>query len=175
MPNAVLAILCLAVLVPPAAFAAPDGPPAPDGPSASAPAQVTTDTAAFCAELAAKMDQESDASFDAVALGAQGKQLCANGEYRAGVSRLRRALLSARDDGYDDEVTVPSAGGGATRPSPPSVGFPGFPDSDGPEGGAVTFPNPPGGMPNGPLGGPPGGMPPPPMGGGPPHGGFSGR
>ncbi len=84
--------------------------------SADAPVVVTTDTAEFCALLASKIDQDTDASFDVIALAAQGKSLCAHGNIRAGIARLRRALLAVRDeDGYDITITVVPA------PTPPTV------------------------------------------------------
>ena len=164
LPNAVVAVLWLVVLASPAAFGATNEPATtevqgPAAPDQGSPAEVTTDTAAYCALLAAKMDQETDASFDAIALGAQGKELCAMGEIRPGIARLRRALLSAREDGYDDEVTMPSVGGGATAPSGASDQFPTIMGSDGADDGSVIFPPRPldgrGGPPSG--GGPPGG------------------
>jgi hypothetical protein len=155
IPNAVVTAFFLGLIVTQDAFGANNAP--------DSPAEVTTDTAAYCALLAAKMDQESDASFDAIALGAQGKQLCADGEFSAGVARLRRALLAARDDGYDPELTIPATGGAATAPSAPSVGFPSIIGSDGPENGTVVFPPPPTNIPDRPAAD------------GPPHGDGRGR
>ncbi len=125
-------------------------------------AQVTSDTPAYCAMLAAKMDQIPDASFDALALGAQGKSLCADGRIRAGIARLRRALLEARDEGGSVSLTgaVPDrsrlGNGDSQFNNPPTVI-----DSDPIGGGGMFFP-PPGGGGGG--GGPPGGG-----GGGRPH------
>ena len=174
--HAMIAMFSVAMLTAPKAFGATDAPssniPAPD-----APAQVTTDTPAFCALLSAKMDQESDASFDALALGAQGKELCANGEIRAGIARLRRALLTARDDGYDDEVTIPPVHSSADA-SAPAEQDPSIVGDDG--GGAVVFPPPPAGGGNrGPGAGPQFGAPMMgqfgPAGGGAPRGGGFGH
>ena len=76
--------------------------------AADAPVPVTTDTADYCAMLAAKIDQDTDASFDVIAMAAQGKSLCAKGNIRAGIARLRRALLAIRDEDGDD-IMMPAS------------------------------------------------------------------
>ena len=58
-------------------------------------ARITTDTATYCAQLAA----EAEAALltgDAKLLHDQGLRLCAQGQVQAGIARLRRALLLTR-------------------------------------------------------------------------------
>ncbi len=80
-------------------------------PQSATPAQVTTDTAAYCTLLGRKMDSERGAAFDAIALDDQGKALCARGEIRAGIAQLRRALLTMR---AENQMRTPEFGAAAT-------------------------------------------------------------
>jgi hypothetical protein len=57
------------------------------------PVMVTTDTPSYCTHLLATADSAADASEEARALTEQGRQLCAHGDVRGGIRRLRQALL----------------------------------------------------------------------------------
>ena len=125
----------MSLALPPAAVADP-GPPA----------QITTDTAQYCDLLATKMNRDADASFDAIALGDQGKELCAKGEIRAGIARLRRALMSLREDGDSDEVTLPTPmrdPPGPSQPASPAIQPPTVVGGDATDDGPVLCPPPP--------------------------------
>lgn len=141
--RVILAVAALGAL----RMQAADAQATPDGPDP--PAALTTDTPAYCSQLASRMDQETDASFDAIAMGNQGKELCARGEVRAGIARLRRALMEAEAQEFNGGVSY-SAGVDA-RPSGTGDPAPGDPDDN-----RVTFPDPPGHFGGGaPMGGPP--------------------
>lgn len=61
---------------------------------AAPPMVVTTDTDAYCTTLSRQIDQHRGALPEAVAqLRAQGLRLCADGQVRGGINRLRRALV----------------------------------------------------------------------------------
>jgi hypothetical protein len=61
------------------------------------PAPITTDTPAYCAELARQMAAIPDPPSMARQLSEQGERMCQKGEVRGGLARLRRALLVSRD------------------------------------------------------------------------------
>jgi hypothetical protein len=65
--------------------------------SDQAPAPITTDTPAYCAELARQMAQEPDPPRMAQSLLREGKFLCDEGQIRGGLARLRRALMLTRE------------------------------------------------------------------------------
>jgi hypothetical protein len=69
-----------------------EGVPAPDV------AQVTSDTTAYCAQLAAEAEAVPMPG-TARTLHDQGVELCARGHVQAGIARLRRALLITRGAG----------------------------------------------------------------------------
>jgi hypothetical protein len=66
-------------------------------PSDPGPMTVTTDTIAYCDELAEKVDAEREAhppgDPEIGRLAAEGRQMCDTGLIRGGLIRLRRALL----------------------------------------------------------------------------------
>lgn len=64
--------------------------------------RVTTDTLAYCHHLAGLFDP-AVANHEATRLHEEGIQLCAQGNVRPGVMRLRRALLAERP-----QVTAPA-------------------------------------------------------------------
>jgi hypothetical protein len=62
------------------------------------PAQITSDTVEYCGELAAQvsglmMDPPTALMIRAAALSDEGQHMCEEGQIRAGIARLRRALL----------------------------------------------------------------------------------
>jgi hypothetical protein len=61
------------------------------------PLRVTTDSAAYCGELAVRVAAQPGASQEPVrSLAAEGKRLCDTGHVRTGIARLRRALRAAQ-------------------------------------------------------------------------------
>lgn len=60
--------------------------------------RVTTDTMEYCQHLASLFDR-SHASHEALRLHDEGVRLCAQGDVRHGVMRLRRALLAEHPAG----------------------------------------------------------------------------
>ncbi|MCQ8278382.1 hypothetical protein NFI95_07945 [Acetobacteraceae bacterium KSS8] len=87
------ALLCTALLAP--ASAAKAQPDQPASPGAEAPMVVTSDTDAYCAILSRQIDEHGDPLPQPVAsLRDQGQRMCANGQVRSGINRLRRALLA---------------------------------------------------------------------------------
>lgn len=58
-----------------------------------APMQVTSDTPGYCAGLAQRMADVLHPRPEAVRLAEQGRDLCAQHRVRAGIRRLREALL----------------------------------------------------------------------------------
>jgi len=159
--SGVLVALSLVLQTAPPAFA-----------DSTDPSQVvTTDTAQWCTWLSAKMDREQDASFDAIALGEQGKELCAKGYVRAGIERLRRALMTAHDEDGEDDVTIPSDSTREVPDTPSGDQRPTVVGNDGDGEGSVFFPAPPAfrppANPGFAAGGPPPGLPPPGGAGGP--------
>ena len=75
----------------------------PAAAQAPRPVEVTSDSAAYCQQLATRIvierrrvpnpEPEADALLD------RGQQLCATGRVRAGLNRLRHALLELREHG----------------------------------------------------------------------------
>ena len=63
----------------------------------SPPEQITTDTLAYCRELAARLEQLTNAAAEIPAavttLSVVGKQMCEQGLTRAGIMRLRTAIV----------------------------------------------------------------------------------
>lgn len=79
------------------AFQVPDGKPRPTPEVMT----VTSDTAAWCTRLAAQMQQAADPPEEALGLWDDGVRLCRHGDVRAGIDRLRRALLlTGRDAAF---------------------------------------------------------------------------
>ncbi len=63
-----------------------------------APMPVLTDTPQYCVELSAEVEEErqallSPAPAEVEALAQEGRQLCAMGQIRGGIVRLRRAMV----------------------------------------------------------------------------------
>ncbi len=93
------ALLCTVLLSPASgAMAQPDAPAqVATQPAAQAPMVVTSDTDAYCETLSHQLDEHADPLPQPVAnLREQGQQMCANGQVRSGINRLRRALLALR-------------------------------------------------------------------------------
>jgi hypothetical protein len=64
------------------------------------PVRVTTDSSAYCAELAARFAAESGTRPDAArTLAEEGRRLCDTGHVRTGIAKLRRALRAAQTGG----------------------------------------------------------------------------
>lgn len=64
------------------------------------PLRVTTDSAAYCRELAVRVGAHPGAGADGVRnLAEEGKALCATGHVRTGIAKLRRALRAAQAGG----------------------------------------------------------------------------
>jgi hypothetical protein len=64
------------------------------------PIAITTDSAAYCAQLARRLSAQAvtvrmAAELQVTRLGVQGRALCAGGDVRGGIRRLREALLLA--------------------------------------------------------------------------------
>ncbi len=69
------------------------------GPAASTepPLRVTTDSSAYCQELAARLAaQPRGGAEPSLSLGVDGKKLCETGHVRLGIAKLRRALRAAQ-------------------------------------------------------------------------------
>jgi len=69
-----------------------------DAPAQTAPMPVLTDTPQYCVELSAEVEEErqalvSPAPAEVEELAEEGRQLCAMGETRGGIDRLRRAMV----------------------------------------------------------------------------------
>lgn len=80
--------LCLSVLL----FAAAGASAATEP-----PIRITTDSSAYCQELAARLAAQPQGQLEpALSLGAEGKALCATGHVRSGIAKLRRALRAAQ-------------------------------------------------------------------------------
>lgn len=67
------------------------------------PAIVTTDTAAYCHELSDKLAElvkiaPRPPEDEVLGMGAEGRHLCAEGQVRGGILRLRRAVLVMLQD-----------------------------------------------------------------------------
>ena len=54
---------------------------------------LTTDTPAYCAQLARQVEARHSTMMDVQRLLAEGRQMCDHGEIMGGVKRLRRALV----------------------------------------------------------------------------------
>jgi hypothetical protein len=68
--------------------------------SAERQLRVTTDSTAYCQELAARFaDQRPGATAEARALAEEGMKLCDDGYARTGIAKLRRALRAAQVGG----------------------------------------------------------------------------
>jgi hypothetical protein len=68
--------------------------------SAERQVRVTTDSSAYCQELAARFaDQRRAATAEARALAEEGVKLCDEGHARTGIAKLRRALRAAQAGG----------------------------------------------------------------------------
>jgi len=64
------------------------------------PLRVTTDSIAYCQELAMRVVAQPGATTEPVrSLTEEGKRLCATGHVRTGIAKLRRALRAAQPDG----------------------------------------------------------------------------
>ncbi len=61
------------------------------------PECITSDTPAYCEQLATKMNTLGSMPPRAHALWLQGQALCERGQIRAGLARLRRAMIIARN------------------------------------------------------------------------------
>ncbi len=61
------------------------------------PECITSDTPAYCEQLALKMNALGTMPPHAHALWLQGQALCAHGHIRAGLARLRRAMIIVRN------------------------------------------------------------------------------
>lgn len=76
-----------------------------DGPALTAPAPmvVMTDTASYCNQLSAELSRNFATippTPDEKALAENGQRLCLAGAVRAGITRLRRAMLFLRNEGH---------------------------------------------------------------------------
>jgi hypothetical protein len=71
---------------------------APTAPAAEMPpVRVTTDSAAYCQELALRVAAQPGTPSDAVrALAEEGQRLCDTGYVRTGIAKLRRALRASQ-------------------------------------------------------------------------------
>lgn len=64
--------------------------------AADPPLRVTTDSSAYCEDLAARLEaMPAGETEPARSLGREGRMLCASGHLRSGIARLRRALRAA--------------------------------------------------------------------------------
>jgi hypothetical protein len=62
--------------------------------------RVTTDSSAYCTELATRLAAQPNAAEEpVVSLGREGRELCATGHVRTGIAKLRRALRAAQGGG----------------------------------------------------------------------------
>ena len=86
---AVHVALFIALLSVPLAAAAADG-----------PVRVTTDSTAYCAELAGRLAEQPYGLVEpARSLADEGLRLCGKGHVRTGIAKLRRALRAAQAGG----------------------------------------------------------------------------
>jgi hypothetical protein len=79
------------------------GADAQDERPAAPPMEVTTDTQSYCRTLAQQISQYRDLPPEIVVLRDQGRRLCADGNVRGGINRLRRVLMVLRHDDQDRE------------------------------------------------------------------------
>lgn len=64
------------------------------------PLRVTTDSSAYCEELAQRVSQQPGSRRDPVrSLAEEGQRLCEVGHVRTGIAKLRRALRAAQHVG----------------------------------------------------------------------------
>ena len=64
------------------------------------PLRVTTDSSAYCGELAARVSNQPGARQEVVRnLAEEGQRLCDTGHVRTGIAKLRRALRAAQGMG----------------------------------------------------------------------------
>jgi hypothetical protein len=69
-------------------------------PAAEHPVRVTTDSAAYCQELAVRVSVLPSAGVPPVrTLAEEGQALCGSGQVRTGIAKLRRALRAAQGPG----------------------------------------------------------------------------
>ena len=61
--------------------------------AADDPASVTTDTALYCLSLADRVEAAGEMPPPARALWLEGRAMCQNGKVRAGLARMRRAMM----------------------------------------------------------------------------------
>lgn len=68
--------------------------------AAELPVRVTTDSSAYCVELAMRLAaQPGSGNEPARSLGEEGARLCETGHVRTGIAKLRRALRAAQGGG----------------------------------------------------------------------------
>jgi hypothetical protein len=89
-PTGVLAALLLMTLAAPVPARARAG---------EAPLRVTTDSLAYCAELAQRLAAQPAPTEAARRLGEDGQRLCEAGQVRGGIAKLRRAIRSNQSGG----------------------------------------------------------------------------
>ncbi|WP_270935815.1 hypothetical protein [Falsiroseomonas oryzae] len=64
------------------------------------PLRVTTDSSAYCLELASRFAGQPGATAEPVrSLAEEGQRLCENGHVRTGIAKLRRALRASQQAG----------------------------------------------------------------------------
>jgi hypothetical protein len=64
---------------------------------ADQPVRVTTDSLAYCGELAMRLSVQPGAEREpARSLAAEGQKLCSDGHVRTGIAKLRRAIRAAQ-------------------------------------------------------------------------------
>ena len=90
-----LAMLLMTGIAAPAAAqdAAPDTSPGSLQDSGQDAAKVTSDTAVYCLHLAARIEAAGEVPPLARTLWVEGRNLCERGRVRAGLARLRRAMM----------------------------------------------------------------------------------
>lgn len=67
---------------------------------AEQPVRVTTDSSAYCQELASRVASQPNAAAEpARSLAEEGQKLCDTGHVRTGIARLRRALRATQPNG----------------------------------------------------------------------------
>ena len=64
---------------------------------------LTSDTPVYCAQLARQLADRHSPLLDVQRLLAEGREMCENGEVRAGIRRLRRALVILHHRALRDE------------------------------------------------------------------------
>ena len=114
--TAALRLLAVACLAAPLAVAVPAV--AQEPPSY----ELTTDTPAYCTQLAHDVAARHSASPEVERLLTEGEAMCARGQIRGGILRLRRALLILHHRGARSELQLPPAQ--ATPPQIPAAQVP---------------------------------------------------